>query len=174
MLFWRETFNYGPIDCEIWRLILIFERLKTFLLCIVFNVSLFNCCNIEPVFMMTVCWTFSVAVIWLDFCEMGGWWCPDSTFCFVSVCLRGSRAAPGRKQAGLRDWSYHLQTAGRESMFNTQMLPFTIISQNHIFSFCQFKRIQVPGKKCSNMQYLSLDVLICMRSRTYWQFSHNL
>lgn len=28
--------------------------------------------------------------------------CPDSALCFLSVCLRGSRASPGWKQAGLR------------------------------------------------------------------------
>lgn len=38
-------------------------------------------------------------------------------FCLMSVRIRGGWAAPGWEQAGLRDRSCHLQTAGREGMF---------------------------------------------------------
>lgn len=69
--------------------------------------DVFSCFIVEPRVIIAVC----CCSVWVK----RGRWRPASSCVLVRV--RGGRVAPGWEQAGLRDRSRYLQTAGREGRF---------------------------------------------------------
>lgn len=86
-------------------------------------------------------------------------WLVSALVCFPSVRLRGSRASAGREQAGLWDWSHHLQATRREGGFNSKVL-HRLITAPHL-QVLPVSRKRLMGLLPLSSRAGGLDTQIC-------------